>query len=68
MSSLPSSATWEHPQCLDIMFVTSKRREGELWAVITVIEFYLCNKVYDIQTSLELRLRISFMKFLDISR
>lgn len=30
MSSLPSSATWENPQCLGIMFVTSKRRAGEL--------------------------------------
>lgn len=34
MSSLLSSATWEHPQCLDIMFVTSKRRGGELHAVL----------------------------------
>lgn len=30
MNSLPSSATWEHQQCPDIMYVTSKRREGEL--------------------------------------
>lgn len=30
MSSLLSSATWDHPRCLDIMFVTSRRREGEL--------------------------------------
>lgn len=30
MSFLHLSATWENRRCLDIMFVTSKRKEGEL--------------------------------------
>lgn len=30
MSSLRLSATWAHPRCLDIMFVTLKKKEGKL--------------------------------------
>lgn len=30
MSSLRLSATWVHPRCLDIMFVTLKKKEGKL--------------------------------------
>lgn len=39
MSFSHSSATWENPPCLDIMFVTSKRKEGELQIYRDVTQF-----------------------------
>lgn len=44
MSSSPSSVTWERPRCLDIMFVTSKRRDGERHAVFHVTELTSCHR------------------------